>query len=372
MTLTLPHEIRYDGKTKAGVVMIALSGLCSIFAIVYLLFKRPSARTFRGTHIFGYFVCLLVANALQAVGSVVDFHWVARGGVFQGTACEIQGALKQAGQMGAALWFLVIAVHIFTLVFLRRRSNKATFIAIVCGVWILIVFWTLVARFGLQRSDWGPYFGVSKEGCEISSGYAGEIIFFEYFLVLFSLVVSAILYLAVFLRIRSDKPHVGESWKSKFTWKDGSSNLAHVQGIPSSTIRIAKLMLWFPVYYASILLPVTLVCICEEYVNFVPFSIATISSVLGGLLRVTNVLFFVHLLHRFPQSAVLPLFSDVTPPIAIAYPAQAAGQDEDEKLDKEDNLPYSIHVDLPTDSEAGQAFVPPDSWKTSGGRGRRA
>lgn len=79
--------------------------------------------------------------------------------------------------------FLVIAIHVFTLVFLRRRSNKTTFIAIVSGVWILIAVWTLVARFGLQKSDLGPYFGVSKEGCEISSGYVGEIIFFEYFLV---------------------------------------------------------------------------------------------------------------------------------------------------------------------------------------------
>lgn len=84
-----------------------------------------------------------------------------------------------------------------------------------------------------------------------------------------------------------------------------------------------------------------------------------------------NALFFVHLLRRFPQSAILPLFSAVTPPIMIAYPAQAAGQDEDEKLDKEVDLTYTSHVDIPTDLEAGHTFIPPDSWKTSGGRGRR-
>ncbi|KAF5318852.1 hypothetical protein D9619_010962 [Psilocybe cf. subviscida] len=375
MTLSLPHEIHYDGKTKAGVVMIALSGICSILAIMYLVIKRPSARTFRGTHIFGYFFCLLLANAFQAVGSMVDFYWAARGGVFQGTGCEIQGALKQIGDVGAALWFLVIAIHVFTLVFLRRRSNKTTFIAIVSGVWILIAVWTLVARFGLQKSDLGPYFGVSKEGCEISSGYVGEIIFFEYFLVLLSLVVSAVLYLAVCLRIRTDKPRVDSTWKKRFTWKEGTSNVSNVQGIPNSTVRIARLMLWLPVYYTSILLPVTLVCICEEYVNFVPFSILTISSVLGTLLALVNVLFFVHLLRRFPQSAVLPLFSTVTPTSIIAYPVQAAGQDEegDEKLEKIGSLdlPYSIHIELPSDAEAGHAFIPPDSWKTSGGRGRR-
>ena len=84
-----------------------------------------------------------------------------------------------------------------------------------------------------------------------------------------------------------------------------------------------------------------------------------------------NVFFFVRLLRRFPQSAVLPLFSAVTPAIIITYPAQAAGQDDDEQPDKEKDLPYSTYVDSPTDSEAGHVFIPPDSWKTSGGRGRR-
>lgn len=143
-------------------------------------------------------------------------------------------------------------------------------------------------------------------------------------------------------------------------------------------------------YYTSILLPVTLVRLCEEYVNSVPFSIVTISAILGSLLGeffpeyqsvanskknagVTNVFFFAHLLRRFPQSAVLPLFSAATPTvtITISYPAQAAGQDEVDKFDEAVEPRDSIRADSPTDSEAGRTFVPPDSWKTSGGHGRR-
>ena len=63
--------------------------------------------------------------------------------------------------------------------------------------------------------------------------------------VLLSLVGSAILYLAVFLRIRSDRPRVGQAWKSRLTWKFRTSNLPHAREIPSSTLRIARLMLWY-------------------------------------------------------------------------------------------------------------------------------
>lgn len=51
-----------------------------------------------------YFVSLLAANLLQAVGSMVNARWLAIHAVEPGTLCTFQGAIKQAGNVGTAVW----------------------------------------------------------------------------------------------------------------------------------------------------------------------------------------------------------------------------------------------------------------------------
>ena len=51
-----------------------------------------------------YFVSLLVANLLQAAGAMINAKWIADRAVEAGTLCSVQGGLKQAGNVGTALW----------------------------------------------------------------------------------------------------------------------------------------------------------------------------------------------------------------------------------------------------------------------------
>jgi hypothetical protein len=84
--------------------------------------QKPSFRlkNYENTHINGYFNALLLANALQAIGTVMNLKWAADGGVTAGGLCTAQGpytadsrdpgsellpgGIKQAGNIATALW----------------------------------------------------------------------------------------------------------------------------------------------------------------------------------------------------------------------------------------------------------------------------
>jgi hypothetical protein len=54
-------------------------------------FHELKLKTFNDTHLFVYFISLLVANIFQGIGTVINFAWVARGGVILGLTCGVQG-----------------------------------------------------------------------------------------------------------------------------------------------------------------------------------------------------------------------------------------------------------------------------------------
>lgn len=161
-------------------------------------FHRLKLKTFNDTHVFVYFVSLLVANIFQCVGTVINFEWVARGGVILGLTCGVQGmyqdslfvisavaylptlgAFKQLGNLGVSAWCrfslrnclefgwdiplrsLIIAMHVFNVLFLRIPVSKVIHIGAVCSVWSFVFFIVLIGRFATHRPELGPYFGIS-------------------------------------------------------------------------------------------------------------------------------------------------------------------------------------------------------------------
>ena len=57
-----------------------------------------------GTRIMPFFVSLLVANILQAIGTLINSEWVNKRNAVSGGLCSAQGGIKQAGNVGIALW----------------------------------------------------------------------------------------------------------------------------------------------------------------------------------------------------------------------------------------------------------------------------
>ena len=61
----------------------------------------------RKTRIMPFFVSLLVANVLQAIGTIMNSKWVNDRNVVAGHLCTAQGGIKQAGNVGMALWYVL-------------------------------------------------------------------------------------------------------------------------------------------------------------------------------------------------------------------------------------------------------------------------
>jgi hypothetical protein len=54
---------------------------------------------------------------VQATGSIINIAWIDNMGVTDNSLCIAQAAIKQTGNVGTAIWSLVIAIHTFCLLF---------------------------------------------------------------------------------------------------------------------------------------------------------------------------------------------------------------------------------------------------------------
>ena len=57
------------------------------------------------THCLPYLMSLLSANILQAVGGILNVKWVTIHAVEESNICVVQGFVKQAGNVGTAVWY---------------------------------------------------------------------------------------------------------------------------------------------------------------------------------------------------------------------------------------------------------------------------
>ena len=71
------------------------------YTVQVVTIRSPS---YQNTHVVPYFVSLLAANILQAFGTSLNARWVVERAVEAGPFCTFQGAIKQAGNVGMALW----------------------------------------------------------------------------------------------------------------------------------------------------------------------------------------------------------------------------------------------------------------------------
>jgi len=369
-------DLSYSDGQKTGVMVIALSGLTSLTAIVSLfVFKRPQRRTFQNTQMFGYFMSLLFSNILQAIGSVVDFEWVARGGVSSNGLCSLQGGIKQAGNLGTSIWSLIIGVHLYHILFLRIRATKGVFVGALISAWSLILVLILVGRFAIQQPDKGPYFGIAGSSCWIGSNYGVEQMVMDYLFSFISIGLGFILYALVLLRIRGylvrDRYH---KWRLNFGGKENEWKLSITQDTmsTSSMNRVAQKLVWYPVSYTLILIPITVVRLVEFNGTTVPFWIVTTAAVIFNLMGFVNVILLVFIENSSPESRILPSFSTERDDShnsldkrgsMLSFAAGDSGLQEKYVQ----NTSQRVIVNLPTKPQ--NTFVAPDEWKTTAPRG---
>jgi hypothetical protein len=305
-TTTLPNGseiinwVGYTSQEAHGVtVLVALSCL-SLVAVVGLLItlclSTANSRKPLNQHIIfhnqiaAYFVSLLLCNLLQAVASIMSAHWVNAMGVRAGTFCVAQGVLKQAADIGSALWILIIAIHSFYLLFLEWKLGRYIIWTNLIIGWAIIIA-LVVAGATLDQGERGPFYGISEYSCWISDEYMTERISLDYITMFVSSTVNFILYLLVFLRLKGNEAVL--KWHRGMVGTKATKTDREREYDDSKLLSIGRHMLLYPIAFTIMFIPIAVVRFSAWTGRSIPLEFTIFSSSLSLLSGIINVILFI-------------------------------------------------------------------------------
>ncbi|EIW55449.1 uncharacterized protein TRAVEDRAFT_38715 [Trametes versicolor FP-101664 SS1] len=264
----------------------------------------------RNTRILPFFVSLLIANILQAIGTLINGKWAVDGIVVDGPLCHAQGGIKQAGNVGMALWSFTLSLHVFMLLFFRVALTKTLSWMLLFTGWYLVAFIVIIGPSAVERPERGPYFGPTGYWCWITSGYPHQQFYFEYFLEFLSAGLSFFLYAAVLLRVRGNLVKTSGRWCLRFVPHGERWVLAiRRDAVDGYMMHVVARMVWYPVAYTILLLPVTIARFVMFSGRNVPFGATIFADFVFNLQGVANVILLLATRRLLPDTETLPIFS---------------------------------------------------------------
>jgi hypothetical protein len=118
---------------------------------------------------------------VQSVGSLVNIEWLSSKAVSIGLDCTTQAIAFQFGNVGAAMWSFVIAVHTFVVLFFNRQVPDIACAITLIAVWLITFGIVIIGPVGIQRDERGPFYGITGSWCWITGNYPDARIALEYF-----------------------------------------------------------------------------------------------------------------------------------------------------------------------------------------------
>jgi len=287
--------------------MIAVCGLLIVISLSAFNTRKSLDKTlFVRTHVAAYFVSLLLCDLLQAIGSIMNQKWVQHMEVYVGEFCTIQGATKQAADVGTALFSLILAIHTFSILFLRWQMRTYVLWLTLLSAWSGIAAIVIAGPAALDTHRRGPFFGISGYWCWITEPYSAEHVTLDYMFMFISALFSFILYSLVFLRLRGNI--VVDGWYITFRRTSQSKN-ASWSGrdfADNQIMTIARQMLLYPVAYTIIILPIAVARFNVFAGHSVPFAVTIFCDTVFLLSGMVNVVLFTATRRVLPPRSIMP------------------------------------------------------------------
>jgi len=310
MSSSDPYTRVYEPHEQRAVAVIVLAGFLSLTLPLILLLTVTLRTQHRYTHSVAYYISLLTANMLQGISSVMNLKWVSQGVVVPGNFCSAQGGIKQAGNIGTAIWSFVIAIHIFDILILRHEETRTGLIATLSLGWSLIGVFVLIGPAALQTVDKGPYFGVSGFWCWITEEYPLPRFYLEYFLEFLSAGLGFLLYTTILLRVRGNIYSFDGKLQFRYLPRGESWKLSLGRDmIDASMLRVSTHMVWYPVAYTFLLLPIAISRLSSFSGHNVPDWAIIFSGAVFNLSGLVNSILLLIIRRLLPDADTLPDFS---------------------------------------------------------------
>lgn len=309
-----PSATSYTSFERGFVSAIVGAALLSAFSVISLLsinYFRPPSHLGDYTHIPVLFGSLLVSNLLQSTGTIVNSRWVSLGKVSSGTLCSFQGGIKQAGNVGTAVWTFMLAMHAFRLLFLRTRvSRRSKWLLLGLG-WFFVVFVVAIGPLAIKKKTRGPYFGPAGFWCWITKQYPAEQICLEYMMEWMSAFLSFLLYVAVLLRVRGNliQDATGK-WSLRWVPRSESWQLSFARDyLDSCTVKMAAIIVWYPVIYTVLIVPISIARFASYAGAQVPVAVTFLADFIFALGGFANLMLFLGTRRFIPDVSTIPDFS---------------------------------------------------------------
>ncbi|EJD44261.1 hypothetical protein AURDEDRAFT_114352, partial [Auricularia subglabra TFB-10046 SS5] len=268
-----PHTTHFDGGTRRAVIVTALAGLLSCLMVSFLLIHIVSVafvplciRTQRGGGQDGervflrrqlgvFVVCLFLSDFVQSISGMIQIRWAAHSRIDDGPTCTAQAVTLLAGDLGTCLWNAIVALHTFTTIVLRRSVPKSVVILLVVTGWTAVIIASIIGPLAIHNSTNGPFYGIAGKWCFITDAYADARLWIHYVPILISAFIIFLLYAMVFLALRGNiiADDGGIDLRRRPSSSSVNSDIASAQ-----VTAIAKKMLWSPISYVIIVLPIAI------------------------------------------------------------------------------------------------------------------
>ncbi|KAG9112432.1 hypothetical protein FRC07_007922 [Ceratobasidium sp. 392] len=351
-----------EAGDRAGLALIGLAGLSSAistFALLiyiswYSFFCNDETiplvrglRSFSRSALGAFLYSLLVSDFIQGSAFAMNLKWAADGGIQHSAACTAQGSVSQFGDLGGALWSLAIAYYTFSLLFLLQKPSIWLTCALLGVGWTFILVLPILGPVVIQNVEQkGHFYGISGAWCWIGDAYQTERFMYVY--------VSVALYfrrqarpdplatnpdvdLPVALELRAHTSTTGLVYlrfsgrlfydHGKLAWKRPANTRArisiHISGasgassgsngsrlVPSTAEfngvgkhmkQVAKRLMFYPLVYSLVTVPVAICRISTFSGLTIPFPVYVFAGCAYSSSGLTNVILFIVTRHSFIQ-----------------------------------------------------------------------
>jgi len=298
----------FESGFISAIVGAAFLSAFSVISLIVINVIRPHSHIGDRTHIPVLFGSLIVSNLVQSIGTILNIRWVVLGRASPGTLCSLQGGVKQAGNVGTAVWSFALALHAFCLLFLRTRlTTRSKWITLASG-WTFVIFVVTIGPLAIQKKALGPYFGPSGFWCWIAAQYPTERIFLEYMLEWTSALFSFVLYVIVLLRVRGNLiQDTAGKWSFQWIPRSESWRLGFVRDyLDSCTVKLAAIIVWYPVTYTVLVVPISIARFASYAGVRVPNGFTFFADLIFALGGFANFLLFLGTRHFVPDVSTVP------------------------------------------------------------------
>ncbi|RXW21747.1 hypothetical protein EST38_g4135 [Candolleomyces aberdarensis] len=204
--------------------------------------EKPHVYMFFQTQLGNYAVCLLLSMTFNTFAGILALPWLIARGITIGPACTAQAVLTQIGTLSSGYFTVIIAIHTFmSLVMKRGQSLLLSRCAMAFG-WALAGIMAALPFFVATPN--GAIYGPDGIMCGIRSAYVQLRFFLHLLPILVASVLSAILYSVIFLVLRGTivlQGGVRLTLDPTERWSGRDENYNRFLA------RVARSMIWYPV-----------------------------------------------------------------------------------------------------------------------------